>query len=301
MQNRALDHRIVSPIQRISFNHHDNHPVEMTLRPLTALFAEKDRYPLTEPHRLDFYSLIYIHRGEGLHMIDAKPFRYRPGSLFLIARHQIHHFVLNDHSEGYVMTFTDNMLFNGADDTIKPDIIALFEQTNHCHAPNLDPFFAELYDEFQNHQPHRNNMLYCLLRSLIHRIYRANLKSAPVTPLHPPGLFDRFRAAVEQHFPHHHHVVGYANLLGCSSKKLCYVCKQQTGSSAKDMIDDRLLLEIKRLLAYSALSIGDIAIQLGFEEATNLAKFFRRHTGLSPRDYRSISRLNHQQNGQMGW
>ncbi|MGF1686135.1 AraC family transcriptional regulator [Photobacterium japonica] len=298
MPPHALEHY---SIQRIAFNNQDCNPVEMTLRPLRALFAEKDRYPLTTPHRLDFYSLIYIHQGEGQHMIDTKPFRYRPGSLFLIARHQIHHFILNDHSDGYVMTFTDNMLFGGTDDTFKPDVIALFEQTNHYHAPDLAASFAELYAEFQSSQPHRNNMLHCLLRSLIHRIYRANLKSAPVTQLHPTGLFDRFRAAVEQHFPLHHHVADYANLLGCSSKKLCSVCKQQTGSSAKSLIDDRLLLEAKRLLAYSALSIGEIAIQLGFEEATNLAKFFRRHTELSPRDFRSISRLNHQQNGQMGW
>lgn len=288
-------------IQRIAFNNQDSNPVEITLRPLRALFAEKDRYPLTTPHRLDFYSLIYISQGEGLHMVDTKPFRYQSGSLFLIARHQIHHFILNDHSEGYVMTFTDHMLFSGADDTFKPDIVAMFEQINHCHAPDFAIYFSELYAEFQSSQPHRNNMLHCLLRSLIHRIYRANLKSTSFTQLQPTRLFDRFRAAVEQHFPQYHHVAEYANLLGCSSKKLCSVCKQQTGNSAKRLIDDRLLLEAKRLLAYSALSIGEIAIQLGFEEATNLAKFFRRHTDLSPRDFRSISRLNHQQNGQMSW
>ncbi|SMY31494.1 MULTISPECIES: AraC family transcriptional regulator [Photobacterium] len=288
-------------IQRIAFNSQDCNLVEITLRPLRTLLTEIDRYPLTTPHRLDFYSLIYINHGEGLHMIDTKPFRYQPGSLFLIARHQIHHFILNEHSDGYVMTFTDNMLFAGADDTFKPDIIAMFEHINHCHAPDLAESFAEIYAEFQSRHPHRNDMLHCLLRSLIHRIYRANLKLAQFTPLQPTRLFDRFRAAVEQHFHQHHHVAEYANLLGCSSKKLGSVCKQQTGLSAKRLIDDRLLLEAKRLLAYTFLSIGEIAIQLGFEEATNLAKFFRRHTELSPRDFRSISRLNYQQNGQMGY
>ena len=291
----------LSAIQRIAFNCLDNNPVEMTLRPLRVLFAEKDRYPLTTPHRLDFYSMIYINQGEGLHVIDSKPYRYRPDSLFLVSRHQIHHFLLNDDSDGYVMTFTDNMIFGGQDDNFKHDVISLFENLNHSALPGLSEDFNELYGEFQSRHPHRNDMLRCLLRRLIHRIYRFSLKQTPPNLSNENGLFSRFRVAVEQHFPLHHHVADYANLLGCSSKKLCSLSKQQTGKSAKGMIDDRLLLEAKRLLAYSALPIGDIAIRLGFEEATNLAKFFRRHTELSPRDFRSISRLNHQQNNRMSW
>lgn len=242
----------LSAIQRIAFNCQDSNPVEMTLRPLRALFAERDRYPLTTPHRLDFYSMIYINQGEGLHVIDSKPYRYRPGSLFLVSRHQIHHFLLNDDCDGYVMTFTDNMVFGGPDDCFKHDVISLFENINHCPLPGLIDDFNELYGEFQSRHPHRNDMLRCLLRRLIHRIYRFNLKQTTPNLSNENGLFSRFRLAVEQHFPHHRHVTDYANLLGCSSKKLCGLAKQQTGKSAKEMIDDRVLLEAKRLLAYSA-------------------------------------------------
>ncbi|WP_434359405.1 AraC family transcriptional regulator [Parasalinivibrio latis] len=285
----------------IMFNSHDVGVMDMTMRPLKTLFADRDRYPLTVPHRLDFYSMIYITRGDGHHVVDSKRYHYRAGSLFLVARHQIHHFVLNDHSEGYVITFTDNMLFRGSEDRLKPAVVSLFENVNHCSAPALLPIFDDLYREYQSEHPHREDLLHCIMRVLAHKILQNHATPVEVEAIVEHSLFDRFRQAIDQHFLEYRHVQDYATLLGCSPKKLCLLAKQQTGKSAKVLIDDRILLETKRMLAYSGLSIGELAVRLGFDEATNLAKFFRRHTGLSPSDFRSASRLNHQQNGRIYW
>lgn len=271
------------------FNSQEMGVLDMTMRPLKTLFADRERYPLTVPHRLDFYSVIYITQGEGFHVVDSKQYRYRAGSLFLIARHQIHHFVMNEHSEGYVITFTDNMLFRGPHDRLKPAVVTLFEKVNHCPADALQPFFDDLYREYQADHPHREDLLHCMMRVLAHKILQKHAKPVEMDAIVEHSLFDRFRQALEQHFLEYRHVQDYATLLGCSPKKLCLLAKQQTGKSAKALIDDRTLLEAKRLLAYSDLSIGDLAIRLGFDEATNLAKFFRRHTGLSPTDFRSLA------------
>ncbi len=52
--------------------------------------------------------------------------------------------------------------------------------------------------------------------------------------------------------------------------------------SAKALLVGRIVLEAKRLLAHSAAPVAAIAADLGFEEATNFVKFFRRETGLTP-------------------
>jgi AraC-like DNA-binding protein len=64
------------------------------------------------------------------------------------------------------------------------------------------------------------------------------------------------------------------------------ICREFTSLSAKQFIDQWLVLEIKRQLASSGLSIKEIAHQAGFSEPTNLVKFFKQRTGQTPASFR---------------
>lgn len=57
--------------------------------------------------------------------------------------------------------------------------------------------------------------------------------------------------------------------------------------SPKAYLDHRRLLEIKRYLVYSERSVEEIAYALGFDEPTNLNKFFRKHSGMSSLEFRA--------------
>ena len=59
------------------------------------------------------------------------------------------------------------------------------------------------------------------------------------------------------------------------------------GRTAKEMIDERVALEAKRLLAHTCSSLAEIGCQLGFSEATNFVKFFKRTAGMTPSTFRS--------------
>ena len=82
----------------------------------------------------------------------------------------------------------------------------------------------------------------------------------------------------------------YAARLGCSEKSLTRAALQVTDRSAKTVITERLVLEAKRLLAHTLLPVATIGDQLGFAEATNFVKFFRRETGLTPGAFRADQR-----------
>ena len=60
----------------------------------------------------------------------------------------------------------------------------------------------------------------------------------------------------------------------------------ETGRSTKQIIDERVVLEQKRLLAYTGDTVKQIAERTGFAEPTNLVKFFRHHTGETPLEFR---------------
>ncbi len=91
---------------------------------------------------------------------------------------------------------------------------------------------------------------------------------------------------VEQRFATTRRVEDYERLIGYSSKTLSRAARAATGLNAKEYIDQRVLLEGRRLLAHTRLSAGEVAQRLGFSELTNFIKFFRRNGGESPSEFR---------------
>jgi AraC-like DNA-binding protein len=78
----------------------------------------------------------------------------------------------------------------------------------------------------------------------------------------------------------------YAKGLGCSAKALRRACLAVRGVPPKMMIEERVILEAKRLIAYTPSPIEAIAETVGFSEATNFVKFFSHHAGMTPSQFR---------------
>ena len=100
-------------------------------------------------------------------------------------------------------------------------------------------------------------------------------------------LFRRFMELVHHHCCRRHEVAFYADRLCISARYLTAVCRAVLGRSAKEMIDEVLLLEIKMRLRSTDLSIQEIADETYFPDQSYLGRFFKRHTGQSPTAYRS--------------
>jgi len=98
--------------------------------------------------------------------------------------------------------------------------------------------------------------------------------------------FGRFRQQVEAHFSSRHRVSDYSRLVGCSEKTLTRTTLAVAGVAAKAFLARRIALEAKRLLAHTSMPIAVISDQLGFDEATNFVKFFKRCVGCVPGDFR---------------
>ncbi|MGQ4596823.1 helix-turn-helix domain-containing protein [Nocardia sp. R6R-6] len=100
------------------------------------------------------------------------------------------------------------------------------------------------------------------------------------------AAFLRFRNAVERDFARTHRVADYAVRLGYSVRTLTRASQEAVGYGAKRLIDDRVLLEAKRLLAHTDLTASMIGKQLGFPDATVFIRFFRRQTSRTPTAFR---------------
>lgn len=100
-------------------------------------------------------------------------------------------------------------------------------------------------------------------------------------------IYERFLDALELHFRELHRVDDYAQMLGCSVRTLSRAARTATGKGAREIIDERRLLEARRLLDHAGWSAREVAAHLGFTDAANFGRFFRHHTGLNPAAYRA--------------
>ncbi len=95
-----------------------------------------------------------------------------------------------------------------------------------------------------------------------------------------------FRDVLEENFNRNRQVAFYANQMFVTKKRLNQATSKILGKTPKQMIDERVVLEAKRLLAHTTESVKEIGFQLGFDEPTNFVKYFRKHCHFTPIEFR---------------
>jgi AraC family transcriptional regulator, transcriptional activator of pobA len=100
----------------------------------------------------------------------------------------------------------------------------------------------------------------------------------------------RFRQLIENRYAQHWPIERFARELGLSETSLNRLCRRLTGSTGFDLLQQRLALEARRRLIYATDSVSGIASALGFNDSAYFARFFRRHSGVSPHEYRRAHR-----------
>lgn len=152
----------------------------------------------------------------------------------------------------------------------------------------LMPQFARLREVFATTHPYRLRQLAALTAALLYDCRACYEREHPDAnePSLCSALICRFDDVVLQNFQTHHTVEEYARLLHVSADHLSAEVKARTGRNARDLIAERIVTEAKHLLTYSELTVSQIADQLGFPEPTHFTRFFKRHVGAGPVDFR---------------
>lgn len=150
---------------------------------------------------------------------------------------------------------------------------------------------AKLHQTFYKQHPYRTQMLQALLVAFLYDAkalyerYNLNLEQQGTKS----NLTTRFQQLLEQHYLTKQSIKEYAAMLNVSPNHLSQSVSSTLGQKASDLITARVLLEAKKLLRYSELSIAEIADYLGFSEPTHFTRFFKRGVKVKPLEYRQQS------------
>jgi len=249
------------------------------------------------PQRPGFHLLLAVTGGRGDHFLDFSRVRCTAGTLIHVRPGQVQQFVLGQALEANILMFKPEFVLPGPSpegmkesgsliDDVAPEGVA---QLTPVARENLSYTFAAIEREYRttDGSAFAERILQHLLCALLLAIVRESLQSAasPSAPLYA-GTFRKFRKAVDAQFMHTRVVDDYARKIGCSVKSLRRACASVRDLTPKLLIEQRVILEAKRLLAHTDLSVETIAEAVGFSESTNFVKFFGRHAGMRPLEFR---------------
>lgn len=143
-------------------------------------------------------------------------------------------------------------------------------------------------EEFEYKDKSQGEMLRAMLKRLIIKSTRVALKKyyEVELPTEKYDLIRKFHILVEKNFKEKHHVSDYADLLYKSPKTLANVFNKYGGETPLQIINERILLESRRLLLFSNMTSEEIAYELGFNEPGHFSKFFKKNTSLSPINFK---------------
>jgi AraC family transcriptional activator of pobA len=254
-----------------------------------------------EPHVHDaLLQLLYVVDGGGEVFIDELKWPVRPPCLIVVPANAVHGFHFLPNTDGHVITAAQRPL-EAALQAVAPELLPLARrpavlrvEATGRHAQALLPLFEAVERETRVHEAGQMAVGLSLLVALLVQVARigAAQPSAEDALLRSRKArqVERFRALVETRFRERVSVEDYAHALGVSAGQLSRLCREVLGVSALDVVNARIVHEAQRELAYSLLGIKQIAAVLGFEDEAYFGRFFKKHTGHRPTEFRAMAR-----------
>jgi len=216
-------------------------------------------------------------------------------AIMIIPAGTVHSFRFRADTEGHVLTVDLGRVLSMAAGLHQTPIETLFSMPRAIDL-RADPQLAARVEQLLEHlgrefrqpdswaAPVASWLACCVLWILA--LGTAAHGTAELHGTHDAGRLRRFRHLIESQFLKHWPVKRYARHLGLSETSLNRLCRRLAGGTAFDMIQQRLALEARRRLVYAASSVGSIAGELGFKDPAYFSRFFRRHSGVSPNEFR---------------
>ncbi|NVB77152.1 MAG: AraC family transcriptional regulator [Kofleriaceae bacterium] len=269
-------------IRDLPFRHNLKPNLGLEIFRLTELFDRVRDDSLETPQRPDFHTVYIGLTGKGSLLVDFTAVPLGAGTLTIVARGRVQQFTRQKGLDAWLVLARPELLTrqHGVLDTTweRPSVALGAEDSRDLRAL-AEQIAAEQARPLDSVQP---PLLAALFDAVLLRAERLARDARPA----PPAELARFFTTLEADFMRTRSVAHYAKRSGLSARRLAELVVAHAGKSPKKVIDDRVVLEQKRLLAHTDVSVKELAARTGFDEPTNLVKFFRHHVGVTPLEFR---------------
>jgi len=261
------------------------------------VFDTNRHFSVKYPHRHDFFEVLYLSKGSGFHVIDSNKYDIDPPCVFFMSPGQAHKIEFSSDIEGFIFIFTAEFyLINQSNQnqliefpfffTIRQDNRPLILEVA-TDVLFLETLFKKGIAEINKGESYSIDLLRSVLDLILTScavLYKTDENQLTKGKGHI--LVKKYFQLVEDNYQNNLSVNEYANKLAITPNHLTQTVNQLTGKTSSQIIRSKQILEIKRLLVHTNLSVTEIAIKLNFPDQSYFTKFFKREVGLSPLQYR---------------
>lgn len=246
-----------------------------------------------EPHRHNFYVLVFFTHGSGTHEVDFDRFSIQSGSVFLLQPGQIHNWDLSDDIEGFVVFYSYEMynLYFGQKSidqypyyssvTNSPEILL-----DNDEVKAILPYFNSLIEENKANKMLKQDKIMNLLDSIHIELARKYIENH-VHEAHSYNVkIKDFEQFLESNFKTEKAASFYASHLNITLKHLNRICNEILKKTTTEVIIHRVILESKRMLMNKNLTVNEVATKLGYDDYSYFVRLFKKNTGMTPKTFR---------------
>lgn len=246
-------------------------------------------------HRHTFYHVVFFTDGGGNHTVDFETFEVKPHQIYFMIPGQVHSWAFEGFTDGYIINFSDSFFQSFLLDANYCEKFSFFSGDVRDAVINLPDelaaitkaLFEDIIKEWENSPSQTTDLMRVLMLQLFILVNRFNgggVNKAPAS--YNQTLLKSFRKLIETHYKTLKLPKDYAELLYITPNHLNAVCKDLLGQQSGELIRNRIILEIKRLLTNPQLSITEIASDLNFSDNSYFTKFFKKTGGITPEEFR---------------
>ncbi|WP_316821326.1 helix-turn-helix domain-containing protein [Pedobacter gandavensis] len=242
---------------------------------------------LNDPGRKDFFEIVWLKNEDALHALKDTDLDAKGDWIYLIPPYRVHQ--LNKAGKnGELISFKRDML-EEEDKEFLLDLFKIFNvqgefsclRLTEAAATELSGIFNLLEKEYANHSM---TMVKALLKVFLLKLIQVKEHEFTTQDIHQKRVYE-FLMLLESNYQQVRNTDFYAGKLGISSKRLNQILKEKLDKTGMQLIHDRIILEAKRSIIHSEITIKEIAYELGFSDRPYFSRFFKKQTGQTPEEF----------------
>lgn len=241
------------------------------------------------PHKHDFYLVMLVTSGSGWHEIDFVRYPVKAGTVFLMQPGQMHYWHLSDTIEGYVFFhsrefFEQGYTMAGIQDFsfYKSFYARPALKLSKTRQQKLVVWLQELISEYKTGGIKSRQKIHALISLAYVEICRDYTIPGDAQETLYRNKIHEFESLIERNFRTMKHAGDYADRLNISSKHLNRITRECLDTTSTQLITNRIVLEAKRLLIQTKLTVSQIASELGYADSSYFVRVFKKNTNETP-------------------
>lgn len=265
---------------------------------VTNYNVDNQNLALETIHRANFFCIILIEEGISDYSTLGKKCRIQKGDILFSPKSEpfIINYISDDYKAKYIF-FSANFIADAGFNYKSSDILNNLSGSPSSIITGEQELYSrlmssitqlEVLNDGNNQDYYVQELIWMHFSLLIYEIdnYNKRVKKNSLATSREEDITTQFFELLREHFNEHHDVQFYADQLFISRKYLTRVVSKTIGKSTRDVINNVLLIEAKLMLKSKTTNINEVAEALKFSDQAVFSKFFKKHTGQTPREYR---------------